>query len=101
MSFLTPFYVLGALAIAAPIILHLIRRTPKGEVPFSSLMFLAPTPPRLTRRSRQYHSSTGSVEYALDQRRIGEREEILVGLIIGGDLHPGAQQRSAVAIRQR
>ncbi len=52
MSFLTPLYILGALAIAAPIILHLIRRTPKGEVPFSSLMFLAPTPPRLTRRSR-------------------------------------------------
>jgi len=52
MSFLAPFYVLGALAIAAPIILHLIRRTPRGEVPFSSLMFLAPTPPRLTRRSR-------------------------------------------------
>lgn len=52
MSFLTPFYILGALAIAGPIIVHLIRRTPKGEIPFSSLMFLAPTPPRLTRRSR-------------------------------------------------
>ena len=52
MSFLAPLYILGALAIAAPIVLHLIRRTPKGEVPFSSLMFLTPTPPRLTRRSR-------------------------------------------------
>jgi hypothetical protein len=52
MSFLTPFYFLGLAAIAAPIIFHLIRRSPKGEVPFSSLMFLAPTPPRLTRRSR-------------------------------------------------
>ena len=52
MSFLAPLYILGALAIAAPIVLHLIRRTPKGEVPFSSLMFLSPTPPRLTRRSR-------------------------------------------------
>jgi hypothetical protein len=52
MSFLAPLYALGALAIAAPIILHLIRRSPRGEVPFSSLMFLAPTPPRLTRRSR-------------------------------------------------
>ena len=45
-------YILGALAIAAPILFHLIRRTPRGEVPFSSLMFLAPSPPRLTRRSR-------------------------------------------------
>ncbi|WP_422927740.1 BatA domain-containing protein [Singulisphaera sp. PoT] len=52
MSFLTPLYILGALAIAAPIIFHLIRRAPQGEVPFSSLMFLSPTPPRLTRRSR-------------------------------------------------
>lgn len=52
MSFLTPLYLLGALAVAGPIIFHLIRRSPRGEVPFSSLMFLSPTPPRLTRRSR-------------------------------------------------
>jgi hypothetical protein len=55
MSFLAPLYILGALAVAAPIVFHLIRRTPKGEVPFSSLMFLSPTPPRLTRRSRLEH----------------------------------------------
>jgi hypothetical protein len=52
MSFLAPLYVLGALAIAAPILFHLIRRTTKGETRFSSLMFLTPSPPRLTRRSR-------------------------------------------------
>jgi hypothetical protein len=52
MSFLTPLYALAALAVAAPIIFHLIRRMPRGEVPFSSLMFLSPSPPRLTRRSR-------------------------------------------------
>lgn len=52
MSFLTPLYALGLLAIAAPILFHLIQRKPRGEVPFSSLMFLTPTPPRLTRRSR-------------------------------------------------
>ena len=52
MSFLTPLYVLGVLTVVAPIIFHLIRRAPKGEVPFSSLMFLSPTPPKLTRRSR-------------------------------------------------
>ena len=52
MSFLTPLYILGALAVAGPILFHLIRRSPRGEVPFSSLMFLVPTPPRLTRRSR-------------------------------------------------
>ncbi|MEL6108294.1 MAG: BatA and WFA domain-containing protein [Planctomycetota bacterium] len=52
MSFLAPLYLLGAAAIAAPIVFHLIRRQPKGEIEFSSLMFLEPTPPRLTRRSR-------------------------------------------------
>ncbi len=52
MSFLTPLYILGALTVAAPILFHLIRRTTKGEVPFSSLLFLSPSPPRLTRRSR-------------------------------------------------
>src|SRR6185437_16475493 len=52
MSFLTPLYALGLLAVAAPIVFHLIRRSPRGDVPFSSLMFLSPTPPRLTRRSR-------------------------------------------------
>ena len=55
MSFLTPLTSLGLLAIAAPIVFHLIRRTPRGEVPFSSLMFLSPSPPRLTRRSRLDH----------------------------------------------
>src|SRR3954453_13687580 len=52
MSLLTPLYALGLLAIAAPIVFHLIRRTTRGEVPFSSLLFLSPSPPRLTRRSR-------------------------------------------------
>src|SRR5262245_2023738 len=55
MSFLTPLYALGVLAVAAPIVFHLIRRSPRGETPFSSLMFLTPSPPRLTRRSRLDH----------------------------------------------
>jgi hypothetical protein len=54
-SFLTPLYVLGLTAVIAPLVFHLIRRSPRGEVPFSSLMFLSPTPPRLTRRSRLDH----------------------------------------------
>ena len=52
MSLLAPLYFLGALAVGLPILFHLIRRQPKGQVEFSSLMFLSPTPPRLTRRSR-------------------------------------------------
>ena len=52
MSFLTPLYLLGLAAVSLPLILHLIRRTPKGRYSFSSLMFLTPSPPRLTQRSR-------------------------------------------------
>jgi hypothetical protein len=52
MNFLAPLFLLGALAIAAPIIFHLIRRTPMLQRTFSSLMFLSPSPPRLSRRSR-------------------------------------------------
>src|SRR5215813_5284169 len=55
MSFLAPLFLLGAVAIALPVIFHLIRRTTKEKTVFSSLMFLAPSPPRLTRRSRLEH----------------------------------------------
>ncbi len=52
MSFLFPLYLLGALAIAIPILLHLRRRPPKDHQTFSSLMFLEKSPERLTRRTR-------------------------------------------------
>jgi len=52
MSFLAPLFLLGALAVTLPILFHLIRRTTKEKTPFSSLMFLLPTPPRVTKRSR-------------------------------------------------
>ena len=46
MNFLTPLFLLGGLAIAGPIVFHLIRRTTRERRVFSSLMFLLPTPPR-------------------------------------------------------
>ncbi len=52
MSFLAPLYFLGALAVAGPVLLHLIRRRPRGSVPFSSAMFLKPSPPRITQKRR-------------------------------------------------
>ncbi len=52
MSLLAPLYFLGLAAVSLPILFHLIRRTPRGRQQFSSLMFLTPSPPRLTRRSR-------------------------------------------------
>src|SRR5436190_12186311 len=52
MGVLAPLYLAGLAALSLPLILHLIRRTPRGRREFSSLMFLMPSPPRLTRRSR-------------------------------------------------
>jgi hypothetical protein len=55
MSFLAPWFLLGALAVAGPVLFHLVRRTTRERVPFSSLLFLRPAPPRLTRRNRLEH----------------------------------------------
>ena len=52
MGMLVPLYLAGLTALSLPLILHLVRRTPRGRQEFSSLMFLSPTPPTLTRRSR-------------------------------------------------
>lgn len=52
MSFLAPLYALAALAIAIPILLHLVRKQPKDRLEFSSLLFLPESPPRLTRNSK-------------------------------------------------
>jgi hypothetical protein len=51
-NFLAPLFLLGGLAVTLPIIFHLIRRTSREKMPFSSLMFLQPLPPRVTKRSR-------------------------------------------------
>src|SRR4029079_19548121 len=55
MNFLAPWFLLGALAITAPIVFHLIRRAVRDRMPFSSIMFLKPTAPRITRRRNLEH----------------------------------------------
>jgi len=55
MSFLAPLFLLGAAALVLPVLFHLARRTPRERLRFGSLMFLAPTTPRLTKRSRLEH----------------------------------------------
>lgn len=52
MSFLSPLFALAGLAIALPILFHLVRKRPKDRQLFSSLMFLEPAPPRLTSQNR-------------------------------------------------
>ncbi|MBO0721131.1 MAG: BatA and WFA domain-containing protein, partial [Blastocatellia bacterium] len=52
MSFLNPLFLLGLGAIAAPIIVHLVRRTRAQRVEFPSLMFVRRVPQRTIRRRR-------------------------------------------------
>ena len=55
MSFLTPAFFLGALALAIPVIIHLTNREKKEVVDFPSLMFLRRIPYRSVRRQRLRH----------------------------------------------
>lgn len=55
MNFLAPLFLIGGLAVAAPILFHLVRKATRERTRFSSLMFLQPSPPRLSRRHRLEH----------------------------------------------
>src|SRR5689334_4179133 len=52
MSFLAPLFLIGGLAIAAPIIFHFIRRNPKDRIFWGSNIFLEPTLPRVTTKKK-------------------------------------------------
>lgn len=55
MTFLTPAFFLGALALAVPIFIHLTNREKKEVVDFPSLMFLRRIPYRSVRRQKLRH----------------------------------------------
>src|ERR1051325_10165559 len=50
MSFLTPLFFLGVVALAAPILVHLVRRTRARRVQFPALVFVRQVPQRTIRR---------------------------------------------------
>ena len=52
MQFLAPWFLLGGLAVAVPLVLHLIRHQQRDRIPFSSLMFLKASPPPVQRKRR-------------------------------------------------
>src|SRR5579885_2835071 len=52
MSFLSPWFLLGSLAVGVPIWLHLVRREQPIRIPFSSLMFLRRMPVKSVSRRR-------------------------------------------------
>ncbi len=56
MEFLTPiFAAIGVAAAAIPVVLHMLRRAPTQDMPFSLVRFLKPSQPKLTKRSSIEH----------------------------------------------
>ena len=52
MSFLNPFFLFGSVALAVPVLIHLVRREKSEIIPFSSLMFLLKVPKRSIRQQK-------------------------------------------------
>lgn len=52
MSFLNPWFFLGALTLAVPILIHLVRKEKSETIQFSTLMFLLRVPKRAIRQQR-------------------------------------------------
>ena len=52
MNFLAPFFLVGALAAAVPIVLHLLKREPEDRVPFSAVHLLTHAPVEHSSRRR-------------------------------------------------
>ena len=55
MNFLAASFLIGTLAVAAPIYIHMIRKTPANKFSFSSLRFLTPSPETQASRSSIEH----------------------------------------------
>jgi uncharacterized membrane protein len=55
MSFLTPLFWFGVAALAAPILVHLVRRTRARRVEFPALVFVRQVPQRTIRRRRLHN----------------------------------------------
>src|ERR687893_19025 len=52
MNFLYPAFLLGALAVAVPVVLHLLRRDVAPELPFTAVRLLKKSPVERSRRRR-------------------------------------------------
>src|SRR3954451_7342448 len=52
MNFLNPFFLVGSLALAVPLLIHLVRKEKTEIIPFSSLMFLLRVPKRAVRQQK-------------------------------------------------
>ncbi|MGQ0712759.1 MAG: BatA domain-containing protein [Gemmatimonadaceae bacterium] len=55
LTFLAPLFLIGLLAVAVPVIVHLVNRERRNAIAFPSLMFLRRVPYRSVRRQRIRH----------------------------------------------
>jgi uncharacterized membrane protein len=55
MQFLNPLFLIGSLAVIAPILFHLVRKEESRKLPFSSLMFVTKMPKKSLRRQELKH----------------------------------------------
>ena len=52
MSLLNPFFLIGSIVLAVPVLIHLVRKERSEIIPFSSLMFLLKVPKRSIRQQK-------------------------------------------------
>ena len=52
MNFLNPFFLIGSLTLAVPVLIHLVRKEKTEIIPFSTLMFLLRVPKRAIRQQK-------------------------------------------------
>src|SRR5436309_15674501 len=52
MNFLNPFFLIGSMTLAVPVLIHLVRREKTEIIPFSTLMFLLRVPKRAIRQQK-------------------------------------------------
>src|SRR5437899_10705504 len=86
MSFLNPFLLFGSLALAIPVLIHLVRREKTEIVPFSSLMFLLRVPKRAIRQQK------------IKNLLLMALRLLLLALLVGSFARPFVNQQSASTI---
>ena len=86
MSFLNPFFLIGSLALAVPVLIHLVRREKSEIVQFSSLMFLLRVPKQSIRQQKIKHLLLLALRL------------LLLALLVGAFARPYLTQLAAQAV---
>src|SRR5437660_4252891 len=85
MNFLNPFFFIGSLALAVPVLIHLVRKEKTEIIPFSTLMFLLRVPKRAIRQQKIKNLLLMALRLAL------------LALLVGAFARPYLTQQSSQA----